>query len=108
MGLYEVDPLQDHRWVELLGRHDSSSLFHTPQWLSALQQTYGYEPIAFTDAPPGHPIENALLFCRVSSWMTGRRLISLPFSDHCEPLVKNEERLAVLLEALKTRLGAEG
>jgi hypothetical protein len=35
-----------------------------------------------------------LVFCRVRSWLTGRRSISLPFSDHCEPLVESHEALA--------------
>jgi hypothetical protein len=26
------------------------------------------------------------VFCRVKSWLTGKRLVSLPFSDHCDPL----------------------
>jgi hypothetical protein len=28
-----------------------------------------------------------MLFCEIRSWLTGHRLVSLPFSDHCEPLV---------------------
>jgi hypothetical protein len=27
------------------------------------------------------------VFCEVKSWITGRRLVSLPFSDHCDPLI---------------------
>jgi len=33
-------------------------------------------------------LENGLVFCEVNSWLTGRRLVSLPFSDHCEPLLE--------------------
>ncbi len=33
------------------------------------------------------------MFCAVRSWLTGRRLVCLPFSDHCEPLVENSEEL---------------
>jgi predicted N-acyltransferase len=42
-----------------------------------------------------------MVFCRVESWLTGRRLVSLPFSDHCEPLVDREEDLQVLIAALE-------
>ena len=38
---------------------------------------------------PGSELENGIPFCRIKSWLTGRRLVSLPFSDHCEPLVNN-------------------
>ena len=44
-----------------------------------------------TTSPPGTDLQDALVFCKVRSWVTGRRLVSLPFSDHCEPLVENAE-----------------
>jgi predicted N-acyltransferase len=37
----------------------------------------------------------------VESWITGRRLVSLPFSDHCEPLLETEDELGVLTAALE-------
>ena len=62
------------------------SLTRTAEWLEALRRTYGYEPIAFTTCPPDTDLRNAAVFCRVKSWLTGRRLVSLPFSDHCDLL----------------------
>lgn len=44
-----------------------------------------------------------MVFCRVDSWLTGSRLVSLPFSDHCEPLVDRQEDLQVLIAALEER-----
>jgi hypothetical protein len=43
----------------------------------------------FTTSAPGTTLEDGVAFCQVRSWLTGRRLVSLPFSDHCEPLVTN-------------------
>jgi hypothetical protein len=106
--LYEIDPLRDQRWVPLIDQHPNASLFHTPEWLTALQCTYSYEPVGFTDAGPGEPLRSALLFCRVRSWMTGPRLVSLPFSDHCEPLVESRDTLGRLLDTLQSRLSSEG
>ncbi len=40
---------------------------------------------------------NGLVFCRVKSWLTGRRFVSLPFSDHCEPLVDSPDELDAML-----------
>lgn len=84
--IYRIQPLQDARWADLVDRHPRSSVFHTVPWLTALHLTYRYEPVAFTTSPPGTALENGIVFCRVASWITGRRLVSLPFSDHCEPL----------------------
>jgi lipid II:glycine glycyltransferase (peptidoglycan interpeptide bridge formation enzyme) len=64
--------------------------------------------VAFTDAPPGTALRNGLLFCRVPSWITGSRLVSLPFSDHCEPLVVSSEALPPLLDLLRARISGEG
>jgi CelD/BcsL family acetyltransferase involved in cellulose biosynthesis len=42
-----------------------------------------------------------MVFCRVESWLTGRRLVSLPFSDHCEALIDTEEDANALTLALE-------
>ena len=44
-----------------------------------------------------------LCFAEMKSWLTGRRLVSLPFSDHCEPLVDSEEDLDVMALGPGTR-----
>ena len=43
-----------------------------------------------------------MVFCRIRSWLTGRRTVSLPFSDHCEPLVDDPNELDDLLLNLKS------
>ena len=100
MTLYEIDPTRDERWDGFLQNHPDASIFHTRGWLEALRRTYGYQPVAFTLSPPGHPLTNAIPFCQVSSWLFGRRLVSLPFSDHSTPLVEHSEQLASLLFCL--------
>jgi hypothetical protein len=77
-------------------------VFHTVGWLRTLKRTYGYEPLAFTTSPPGDELENGITFCRINSWLTGRRLVSLPFSDHCEPLCDSPDELDFLLRYLHT------
>ena len=101
MGVYEFDPLSDPRWPEFLQNNPRASVFHTPGWLRALKQTYGYEPVVYTTTPATGELKNGWVFCRVFSWLTGRRLVSLPFSDHCEPLVDKPEHLAELALALR-------
>jgi hypothetical protein len=105
--VYQIQPLQDPRWAAFVGRHPRSSAFHTVAWLEALHRTYGYEPVAYTTSPPGASLEDAVVLCRVTSWLTGRRLISLPFSDHCEPLVNNAADDHVFVSALEQTLHGE-
>jgi len=83
MTVYTLDPLQDSRWAELIARHPQASVFHTMAWLQTLRRTYGYQPTVFTTTGPESALDNGIVFCQVRSWLTGRRLVSLPFSDHC-------------------------
>ncbi len=89
--VHVVDPLSDPRWDKIVASHPRASLFHSSGWLRSLALTYGYRPVAYTTSEPGGPLRNAAIFCEVDSWLTGRRLVSLPFSDHCEWLVDNVE-----------------
>jgi CelD/BcsL family acetyltransferase involved in cellulose biosynthesis len=102
-----IEPLKDRRWDSFLAKHPRASLFHSSAWLAALNRTYGFQPIAYTTSAPGEELENAIVFCPVESWLTGRRLVSLPFSDHCEPLVDTSEDQAVLAAALMRKVGDE-
>ena len=98
MNVYSFDPLQDARWTPFVARHPRASVFHTTGWLRALQRSYRFAPVAFTTSPPPDALHNALVFCAVRSWLTGARLVSLPFSDHCEPLVDDPDELRALCD----------
>jgi CelD/BcsL family acetyltransferase involved in cellulose biosynthesis len=107
IGIDGIDPLSDPRWPEFLQNHPDASIFHSPGWVEALRRTYGYQPVVFTTASPSQGLSNGLLFCRIHSRFTGRRLVSLPFSDHCEPLTDTTENLTELLFFLEQNLRKE-
>ncbi len=104
MTVYQINPLQDPRWNEFLLSHPRASIFHTPGWLEALRHTYGYEPIVLTTSAPSAELRNGLAACLVNSRLTGHRVVSLPFSDHCEPLVDDPDDLASILTSLQEGL----
>jgi hypothetical protein len=68
--------------------------------MAALQRTYGFRPVVFTTSPPTEDLKDGIAFCAVESWLTGRRLVSMPFSDHCEPLARDDESLQALVGEL--------
>lgn len=105
---HKIDPLADPRWAEFVESHPHASVFHTPGWLEALRRTYGYEAVAYTTTPPGTDLTNGVVLCRVHSRITGRRMVSLPFADHCEPLVNRAEDLEGLLSSLHLDCRREG
>jgi Acetyltransferase (GNAT) domain len=96
-GVFDLDPLQDKRWLQLIRKHPGASVFHSTEWLSALSLAYGYEPVVYSTCKPSDELTSGILFCKVKSWLTGCRLVSLPFSDHCGPLVDSCEDLDELL-----------
>ena len=107
MNVYEIDPTMDERWEDFLQSHPQASIFHTRDWLKALCRTYGYTPIAFTTSPPGGPLTSGIPFCKITGWFGTRRLASLPFSDHCEPLVQTSEQLKCLVAYLQHKRDLE-
>jgi hypothetical protein len=102
--IFQLDPTSDARWKAFVERHPRSSIFHSDGWLHALQTTYDYQPVAFTTTLADQPLTSALVFCRIRSWLTGSRLVSLPFSDHCEPLCDSAADLGNILQFLQGEL----
>jgi len=102
MRVYQIDPVKDARWSEFIGLQRNASVFHSMGWLEALRSTYGYDPVVFTSSSASDELSNGVLFCKVHSWITGSRLVSLPFSDHCELLCDSKEDLAFLIRYLQT------
>src|SRR5688500_677112 len=101
MKVYRLNPCRDLRWAALVDRHPDASIFHTTGWLESLHRTYGYDPVAFTTSPPGSALANGIVLCDVKSCLTGQRLVSLPFSDHCEPMVQSNDQLEAIGQHVK-------
>ena len=108
VSIHTLNPLLDDRWDDLVARHPKASVFHQRGWLGALARTYGYEPIVFTTSSPTAELRNGLVFCRVSSWLTGSRLVSLPFSDHCEPICDSTEEMNSLIKYSQAVMERQG
>ena len=104
LPLHHIHPLRDSRWEEFVQTHPRSSIFHTIGWLEALRRTYGYEPMAITTSPPDGILQNAAVFCKVKSWLTGNRLVGLPFADHCDVLAEDAHHAAAMISHARKAL----
>jgi CelD/BcsL family acetyltransferase involved in cellulose biosynthesis len=101
MNVSRINPLSDDRWQAFVERHSDGSVFHTTSWLKALRCAYKYEPVAYV-IEDSNGLVSGLPFCSVISFVTGRRLVSMPFSDYCQPLLAHPEHLGELLAVAKT------
>jgi hypothetical protein len=96
--LVTIDPLQYPAWDSLLAAHPGSSFFHGSAWARVLHDTYGHRPAYFCRFGAGQ-LAGLLPVMEVSSRWTGRRGVSLPFSDFCVPLGGGEGDHEALYEA---------
>ncbi len=96
-----IDPIADPAWMALLERNPAAEVFHHPRWLELLRAQYGYEIYACC-VSDDDGIVAGMPIARIESRLTGRRLVSLPFSDVCSPVVRDADpaALAALGEAL--------
>jgi CelD/BcsL family acetyltransferase involved in cellulose biosynthesis len=95
-----LDPIADARWAELVDRAPDATIFHHPAWLRLLRDTYRYELTACCVDGGDGTLAAGLPIAHVSSRITGRRMVALPFSDLCPPLVATPEAGPALVGAL--------
>lgn len=89
MNLEIINPLTIPNWDELLLTAEDYSFFHSSSWARVLCESYKYKPLYFTSIDNG-TLSVLVPVMEVKSIITGHRGVSLPFSDHCEPIVPNE------------------
>ncbi len=98
VNLTKIDPLTDPLWADLI-EHQHAGLFHSRLWMQVLKQTYDMDIVAHVLLDDlGRP-EAGMSFCAISD-IRGERIVSLPFSDYCDPLVTDSEQWNALREPL--------
>ena len=88
------------KWLEFISSNKWASIFHHPNWIKLIAECYGYQPLVVTIPGLKGEIRAGIPIVEVNSILTGRRWISLPFSDHCAPLYMEERDLQQLIEEL--------
>ena len=84
MRLDVVNPVSSPLWDEALEACPGASFFHTAKWARVLADSYGYKPVYFCSG--GTPLSVLVPLMEVSSFLSGKRGVSLPFSDYSSPL----------------------
>lgn len=104
--IFDLEPPgQQLRWQAFVTTHPDSSLYHSPVWQQVIHRAYGYLPV-YVVCEKNDAIRAALPAFFVKSLLTGNRLVSLPFSDYCEPLLTAPDDLPELLGALQQELAS--
>jgi len=93
-----TNPLEHPDWNERLLGRGGCCFFHTANWVAALCNAYGFAP-SYLSAETGDRWDGLLPLVEVQSFLTGRRGVSLPFTDSCPIIASDEEVKAALLKA---------
>ena len=84
-----INPLQFTGWDELLLTQPESTFFHSSHWARVLYDTYGYKPLYFT-VRDNDKLSALVPVMEIDSFLTGKRGVSLPFTDFCEPIIRDD------------------
>jgi len=94
-----IDPEQDSRWDLFVEEHPHGWITHLSGWKKVLERTFshmrGYY-FATVDETSEDIIAGLPVF-EVKSWVTGRRLVSIPFATLSDPLIAASGNLNHLL-----------
>jgi len=89
----------DPRWLAFTASHPDATLFHHPAWSRVLRQTYGYRTLVLAQTDRDDAIVAGMPAVEMSGFR-GRRLVALPFTDHCPPLADSSAALQSLARNL--------
>ena len=98
MEIIPLSPQVSPIWLKLLEQYQSD-VFHSPDWLSVLTETYGFDLHAVVQLNGSGEPEAGIPFCKVED-IKQQRVVTLPFSDYCDPLVKSYDQWLALTEPL--------
>jgi len=102
-----VNPLEDSSWDGGLTGVPGLSFFHGSAWARVLHDTYGFRPAYFVRRDAGR-LQCLLPCMEVDSWLTGRRGVSLPFTDVCAPVCVDRAAFPQLFDEAKQHAEARG
>ena len=93
-----VNPLDDPAWETGLEAWPEATFFHGAAWARVLNAAYGYAPCYVRVSDP-KGVRSLMPLFEVDSALTGRRGVSLPFTDECEPLARDAADFKTAFEA---------
>ena len=93
-----IDPADDSRWKTFLDRHADATVFHDPAWITLQMQSYGFTQASLA-CITGDRITGILPLLQISSPLTGKRGVSLPFSDYGGPLADDPGSMDALMKS---------
>ena len=99
MDIQIVNPITYPGWDDLLLSCADYSFFHSSAWARVLTESYGYTPLYVTVIENGKP-QALVPMMEIKSFLIGKRGVSLPFTDFCDPIILNGAPFPELLKRI--------
>ena len=100
--------LADPRWREFAAARPEATAFHHPAWARLLARCYKFRAFAVALTDAAGAIRAGVPMIEVRHLHSTPKWVSLPFTDHCPPLVRAGEDAGQLVAALRRASRAAG
>jgi len=95
--------LEMNQWDNFVKSHPEGTIFHLSCWIKTIYETYSIEPLLYVDKNNRDEISGILPFFLIKSPLIGSRLVSLPFSDYCGPLLEDKSKESEFISTIIDR-----
>jgi len=100
--LFSIDfDFRPEEWKDYLSTSRRGTVYHTLEWRKVLESVFGYETRYSVCRNGRGDCVGVLPLAFVKSWITGNRVVSLPFSQYGGPLVTDRGALECIVEHLR-------
>lgn len=100
-----IDPTLYPGWNDLIASSPQCTFFHSSNWAGALKDSYSYKPLYFAGRE-GRSMSALVPVMEVKSVISGKRGVSIPFTDRCEPIAGDAGGFRALFDEI-LRYGRE-
>ncbi len=90
--------LFDFPWSTSIEQQKTACFYYNEAWFDLVTKLYRYTAIPLTTTNAAGKVTGFLPLCSMHSPLTGKRLVSLPFSDHCPLLAEDEDSANNLID----------
>ncbi len=94
-----IDPSADSRWDAFVESHPLGWICHLSGWKKVLEKSFKHMKGHYIVLLRNNNIRAALPVFEVRSWLTGNRLVSIPFATLSDPLVSDSDDMNELLKS---------
>jgi len=80
------------QWDKFVESHPKGSPYHLSYWMRVLHKTYSFTPFMYVQKNDNENISGIVPCFFIKGFFKGNRIVSLPFTDSCDPLLNDHSQ----------------